>query len=174
APDFALSDVHGENQNLQKQLGKIVVLEWTNPECPFVQKHYNSNNMQDLQQKYTNLGIVWITINSSAQGQSGYMTVEQAHDFAKQYNASPSTLLLDPQGVVGKLYGAKATPHMFIIDKKGVLVYQGAIDSIRSTHADDVKKATNYVDQALTELLNNKPIRIPETKPYGCSVKYKA
>lgn len=172
APDFTLPDSTGGQTKLAEYVGKTVVLEWTNHECPFVVKHYESKNMQSLQKKYTQSDIVWLTIISSAQDKQGYVTPEQANQLTSQRQASPTKVLFDKDGTVGKKYGAQTTPHMYIINPEGNLVYQGAIDSIRSTKIEDIAKATNYVEQALTELKNNQPVSVPVTTAYGCSIKY--
>ncbi|MFQ6037522.1 MAG: thioredoxin family protein [Candidatus Aminicenantales bacterium] len=173
APDFALPDSHGKTHRLSDCAGKIVVLEWLNHGCPFVGKHYRSGNMQELQKTYTGKGIIWFSVISSAPGKQGYCTPEQANTITEEKHAAPTAVLLDPEGTVGKLYGAKTTPHMFIIDKQGILVYNGAIDDIRSTNVEDIPKAKNYVRMALDELLAGKDVTVTTTQPYGCSVKYK-
>lgn len=173
APDFTLPDSHGKSHSLSDYKGKIVVLEWLNHGCPFVQKHYNSGNMQKLQKTYTGQGIIWFSVISSAPGKQGYMTPEEATEAVKQKKAAPTGVLLDPEGTVGKLYGAKTTPHMFIIDSDGVLVYNGGIDDIRSANPTDIDKAKNYVQMALDELLAGKQVTEKTSQPYGCSVKYK-
>lgn len=173
AKDFTLPDSTGKIHSLSDYKGKIVVLEWLNHGCPFVKKHYNSGNMQKLQKMYAEKGIVWFSIVSSAPGKQGYMTPEEAVESVKHHIASPKAVLLDPEGTVGKLYGAKTTPHMFIIDSAGNLVYNGGIDDIRSTNPDDIAKAKNYVRMALDELLAGKEVSVQTSQPYGCSVKYK-
>ena len=173
APNFALPDTNGKNHSFSDYKGKIVVLEWINHDCPFVEKLYNSGHMQKLQKSYTGKGIIWLSINSSAPGKGGYCTPEKANELIKQKKAAPTALLLDPDGKVGKLYGAKTTPHMFIINSDGVLVYNGAIDDIRSTKIEDIPKAKNYVQIALDEVLEGKKVSIQTSVPYGCSVKYK-
>lgn len=172
APDFTLVDTYGASHSLKEFAGKTVVLEWTNDGCPFVQKHYNSDNMQNLQKKYTADGVVWLSIISSAEGKQGNVTPAEANALTTERNASPSYVLLDESGDIGKLYAARTTPHMYIIDKSGTLQYNGAIDSIRSADKGDIAKATNYVDVALTELANGSTLSTPLTKPYGCSIKY--
>lgn len=173
APDFTLPDSNGKNHTLSDYSGKIVVLEWLNHGCPFVQKHYNSGNMQELQRMAGEKGIVWFSVISSAPGKQGYCTPDEANETVREKNASPAAVLLDPEGTVGKMYGAKTTPHMYIIDKEGVLVYNGAIDDIRSTNVEDIAKAKNYVRMALDELLAGKEVSVKTSEPYGCSVKYK-
>ncbi len=172
APDFSLTDAAGKKHALSEYKGKYVVLEWTNPECPFVRKHYGSGNMPKLQKAARDKGVVWLAIDSSAAGKEGYLSPDAAKAAAKKEYANCSDLLLDPDGATGKLYGAKATPHMFVIDPKGTLVYAGAIDSIPSADAGDIAKATNYVQTALDEALANQPVKTAATKAYGCSVKY--
>ncbi len=173
APDFTLPDSDGKNHTLSDYAGKVVVLEWLNHGCPFVQKHYNSDNMQKLQRMANEKGIIWFSVISSAPGKQGYCTAEQANEITREKNAAPAAVLLDPEGTVGKMYGAKTTPHMFIIDREGRLVYNGAIDDNRSTSLDDVAKAKNYVRMALDELLAGKDVSVNTSQPYGCSVKYK-
>ena len=173
AKDLTLPDSTGKIHSLSDYIGKIVVLEWLNHGCPFVKKHYNSGNMQKIQKMYAEKGIVWFSIVSSAPGKQGYMTPEEAVESGKHHIASPKAVLLDPEGTVGKLYGAKTTPHMFIIDSAGNLVYNGGIDDIRSTNPDDIAKAKNYVRMALDQLLAGKEVSVQTSQPYGCSVKYK-
>lgn len=172
APGFTLTDSRGGTVSLSNYKGKLVVLEWTNHECPFVRKHYDSGNMQKLQRDYTGKEVVWLSIISSAPGKQGHVTGEQAEELTKSRNASPSAVLLDPTGKVGQEYGAKTTPHMYIIDREGVLRYAGGIDSIKSTDQADIKTAKNYVARSLDELLAGKPVSEPATAPYGCGVKY--
>lgn len=172
APDFTLTDTYGVSHSLSKFKGKTVILEWTNHQCPFVEKHYDSQNMQTLQKTYTNEGVIWLSINSSAKGKQGHVDSQEANALTKNRGASPSFVLNDANGKVGRLYDAKTTPHMYIIDKSGTLVYNGAIDSIRSADKADIKTATNYISQAMSELNAGKPISTPLTRPYGCSVKY--
>ncbi len=172
APDFKLPDTDGKTRSLADYKGKYVVLEWTNPECPFVKKHYGSSNIQKLQAEYTQKGAVWLSIDSSAPGKEGYVTADQGKTWLKEVNAKPSALLLDPDGKVGRLYGAKATPHMYIINPEGKLLYAGAIDSIPSADKTDIAKATNYVQTGLDEAMSGKPLTTSSTKAYGCSVKY--
>lgn len=172
APDFTLKDSKGNSKKLSSYSGKFVVLEWMNPECPFVKKHYSIGNMQSLQKEYTTKGVVWLSIISSAPGKQGYCTGPQAEANIKDQKASPTAVLLDPSGEVGQLYGAKTTPHMFVINPEGKLIYMGAIDSIRSANSSDCAKAENYIRQTLDAALAGKPVPTPETKSYGCSVKY--
>jgi peroxiredoxin len=173
APNFTLPDSNGISHSLSDYEGKIVVLEWLNHGCPFVGKHYNSGNMQKLQKAYTDKGVIWFSIISSAPGKQGYCTPEEANEITAEKHAVPTAVLLDPEGTVGKLYGAKTTPHMFIIGKDGKLVYNGGIDDIRSTNVEDIAKAKNYVQMALDELLAGKEVTVKTSQPYGCSVKYK-
>jgi peroxiredoxin len=172
APDFQATDSHGQVHKLSQYRGKFVVLEWHNNGCPYTRKHYESGNMQRLQREWTGKGVAWFTIISSAPGQQGYVTAEQENDYLKQMKASPSAALLDPQGDVGRLYSAKTTPHMFIINPEGMLVYDGAIDNKATTDQADISTAKNYVSQALEEAMAKKPVSIPTSRPYGCSVKY--
>lgn len=172
APNFTLKDSNGNDVALSRYQGKYVVLEWLNYDCPFVKKHYNSGNMQSLQKIYTGKGVTWLSIISSAPEQQGYYEAADVNRLNGEKKASPTAILLDPDGAIGKLYGAQTTPHMFVIDPKGILVYQGAIDDIRSTNPDDVAKARNYVSAALDEAMAGRPVSMPSTKSYGCSVKY--
>ena len=172
APAFKLVDSTGKTHSLADYAGKTVVLEWTNHECPFVKKHYGSGNMQKQQRDATAKGIVWLSINSSAPGKQGNVDGAAAESVRGKANAAQTAYLLDPNGSVGRAYGAKTTPHMYIIDGKGVLRYAGGIDSIQSPDTDDIAKATQYVPQALAELAAGKPVSVSVTRPYGCSVKY--
>lgn len=172
APAFSLKDMNGKEIKLSDYAGKTVVLEWLNHGCPFIRKHYDSNNMQTLQSLYTKRDVVWLSIISSAPGKQGHSTPAKAKADVAQNKAKPTTVLLDEDGTVGQAYSAKTTPHMYIIDKDGKLAYQGAIDSIPSADPSDVEKADNYVKLALNSYLDGKEIKIKQTKPYGCSVKY--
>lgn len=172
APDFSLPGADGKTHTLAEHKGKYVVLEWTNPQCPFVKKHYGSGNMQKLQAEYTKKGVVWLSIDSSAKGHEGYLTPEQAKEWQASAKTAETALLLDPSGKVGRQYGAKTTPDMYIISPEGKLLYSGAIDSIPSADPDDIAKANNYVKAGLEAALNGKPVETPVTKSYGCSVKY--
>jgi len=172
APDFTLVDSNEQQRSLSEFAGKYIVLEWFNPECPFVRKHYDSGNMQGLQEKYTAEDIVWLSIDSSADGKQGYLTPEEAKLFIREKHVSSTAILLDPQGKVGKIYGAKTTPHMFIIDMEGILIYQGAIDDVASANADDIPDAKNYVGETLDLVLAGGTVKGFATKSYGCSVKY--
>lgn len=172
APDFSLPDTQGKSHSLSDYKGKFVVLEWANHDCPFVRKQYDSGNMQSLQKEYTEKGVVWLTIGSSAPGKQGNFPPETWNELTRKKGASPSAVLLDPKGDVGRLYEAQTTPHMFIINPEGSLIYQGAIDSISSADPDDIPKANNYVRSALDAAMNGKPVTASNTKSYGCSVKY--
>lgn len=172
APDFKLQDSYGKEHALSDFKDKIVVLEWINFDCPFVRKHYKSNNMQSLQEKYTKKDIVWLAICSSAKSKQGNFTREEINERTKKNNAKYTAYLVDENGKVGKMYGAKTTPHMYIIDRTGKLVYAGAIDDKPTTDIDDVESAKNYVSAALDELLEGKEVSIKSSTPYGCSVKY--
>jgi len=172
APDFTLSDTNGKKQTLSAYKGKLVVLEWLNHGCPFVKKHYQSGNMQALQKDYTAKGVIWLSIVSSAPGKQGFATDAEHNATMKAQGAAPSAILIDSDGKVGHLYGAKTTPHMFVINKKGELAYAGAIDDKASTEQADVKPAKNYVRAALDSLLKDKLPAVASSKAYGCSVKY--
>lgn len=172
APAFTLKDTHGTAHNLSDFKGKTVVLEWINHECPFVLKHYSGGAMQALQKEYSGKGVVWLSICSSAPGKQGHMSPEQWNKTTAEKGAAPTAVLLDEDGAIGKLYQAKTTPHMYVINPEGVLVYAGAIDSIKSTNAADIPKATNYVKAALDEVLAGKPVTTASTEAYGCSIKY--
>lgn len=168
APDFNL-----EGTSLSSHKGKVVVLEWLNHGCPFVKKHYGSGNMQALQKKYTGQGVVWLSIISSAEGKQGYVTKEEAAKEKTEHGSGATAVLRDVDGTVGKLYGAKTTPHMFVVDKAGNLVYQGAMDDRPDTDPESVKSAKNFVAKALDEVMAGKKVTQATTKAYGCSVKYK-
>jgi hypothetical protein len=174
APDFAAVDSNGKAVRLSDYRGKIVVLEWTNDGCPYVQKHYGSGNMQTLQKDETAKGIVWLTIISSAPGEQGFAGGEEANALTKSRGAAPTAVLLDPEGQVGHLYDARTTPHMFIVNGDGSLVYMGGIDNKPTTNAADIASAKNYVRAALDEVLAGKPVGDAVTRPYGCSVKYRS
>ncbi len=172
APDFTLVDSKGQSHSLSDFKGKFVVLEWLNHGCPFVKKHYESNNMQSLQKEFTAADAVWLSICSSAEGKQGHMTPEEANTITAQVGAAPSAVLLDTDGAVGRLYDAKVTPQMFLIDPEGILLYNGAIDDKKSTDAGDVEGAKNFLKVAFEEAKAGKPVSEPVTTPYGCSVKY--
>jgi peroxiredoxin len=174
APDFSAPDANGKTQSLSKYKGKYVVLEWFNPECPFVKKHYGSDNMQKLQAEYTSKGVVWLTIDSNAPGTEGNLTAEQAKKIMDSWKTKQTALLLDPESKIAKLYGAKNTPNMVVISPDGKIVYEGAIDSKATPNPADIPASTNYVKAALDESLGGKPVSNAQTKPYGCSVKYKS
>jgi len=174
APDFALKDTNGHTVKLSDFRGKYVVLEWTNPGCPYVRKHYNSGNLPDTQRDATSKGAVWLSINSTARDSSEYVDPTQLVAWMSERKARPTALLLDEDGTTGRAYGARTTPHMYIVDPQGKLVYAGGIDSIPSSDPDDIKKAVNYVKQGLGEAMSGRPISQATTRPYGCSVKYKS
>lgn len=174
APNFKAYDMHGNVVELAQYRGKTVVLEWNNPGCPFVQKHYDSGNMQKTQAAAKNQSVVWLTVNSGAPGKQGHMTGPEARKFVAGQKASPATYVLDPKGAIGKVYGAKTTPHMYIIDGSGRLVYKGGIDDRATADPADISKARNHVLAALGEMKAGRPVSVPETRPYGCSVKYAA
>lgn len=172
APAFTATDTRGKTRTLAEFAGRPVVLEWHNQGCPFVKKHYEGGNMQRLQRKLTAEGAVWLTVISSAPGKQGFVTPSEADAYVKEKGAVPTAVLLDPEGALGRLYGAKTTPHMFLIDEKGVLVYAGAIDDRPTADAADVDGAKSYVMAAFEELRAGKPVSVATTAPYGCSVKY--
>jgi len=172
APDFTATDSNGKPVKLSSLRGKTVVLEWNNPGCPFVKKHYDSGNMQKTQAAAAKSGVVWLTVNSGAPGKQGHMDPAAANAFVKASAAMPASYVLDGQGIVGKAYGARTTPEMALIDPKGTLVYQGAIDDKPTADPADIKGARNHVLAALGELKAGKPISVAQSKPYGCSVKY--
>ncbi len=174
APDFSLSDAKGTTHSLSQYKGKYVVLEWFNPECPFVKKQYGGGNMQKLQDEYTGKGVVWLTINSNAPGTEGNITPEQAQKITASWRTHQTALLLDSDGKAGLAYGAKNTPNMVIVSPDGKIAYEGAIDSKATPNPADIPSSTNYVKAALDESLAGKPVTTPQTKPYGCSVKYKS
>ena len=171
APDFKLIDTMGTEHSLSDFKDKTVILEWTNHECPFVVKHYESGNMQELQKTYTDKDVVWLSVISSAPGKQGYVSPEEGQQISKNVGSEATAKLLDPSGDVGRAYGARTTPHMYIIEK-GELVYMGAIDDKPSTRVSDIEGATNYVTAAMTDLLAGNPVQKSSTRPYGCSVKY--
>lgn len=172
APDFTLPDLAGKPVKLSDQKGKFVVLEWVNPECPYVRKHYNSANMPNLQKEFGAKNVAWLAINSTRKGHSEFKTPQEMAAWMKQTGGAPTATLLDADSKVGRLYGAVTTPHMYVIDPKGTLVYVGAIDDKRSTREEDVKTAKNYVRVALGEAMAGKPVSTASTTPYGCTVKY--
>ena len=173
APDFTLTDLSGQSHRLSDYHGKTVVLEWNNPDCPIVHKHYESDNLPRLQRTETANGVVWLLINSGAPGKQGAdYTAAQLTAWLQKYHAAPTAYLRDPDGKVGRLYAAKTTPHMFVITADGTLVYDGAIDNIRTANVEDVPKATNYVAATLAAVKAGRPVEKSVTQPYGCSVKY--
>jgi peroxiredoxin len=172
APAFTATDSNGQTHNLSDFKGRFVVLEWTNSGCPFTRKHYGSGNMQKLQKEWTAKGVVWLSVLSSAPGKEGYKSASEENAYVKQVNASPTAVLMDPKGDLGHLYGATATPHMFVIDPSGKVVYAGAIDDKPTPDEDDIAGAKNYVRAALTEATSGKPVTTASTQAYGCSVKY--
>lgn len=172
APTFSGTTADGSTINLADLKGKTVVLEWTNHECPYVAKHYNSKNIPGLQKDATSKDIVWLQIISSAPGKQGNVDGATAVSLNEQRGAAPSHIILDQDGSIGKLYGAQTTPHMFVINAEGTLVYKGGIDSINTTNPADIPKATPYVKESLEALAEGKEIPNPSTAPYGCSIKY--
>ena len=172
APDFTGTDSNGQTHKLSDYRGKFVVLEWTNNGCPYTQKHYNSGNMQSLQKAWTGKGVVWFTVISSAPGEQGYMTAADENAYIGKVHADPTAAILDPTGTIGREYSARTTPHMFVIDPSGKLIYAGAIDDHPTPDPEDIKASKNYVSEALTEAMAGKPVATSSTRPYGCSVKY--
>jgi len=167
APAFTGTDSNGKKWSLADLKGKVVVIEVTNHDCPYVRKHYNSNNMQTQQRQAAANGVVWLSLVASGPGQEGYVEAAQANELTSRRNAQPAAVLLDPQGTIARAYGATVTPHMFVIDATGTLVYKGGIDSIRSSNPDDVPNARQYVRLALDEVLAGKPVTEASTRPYG-------
>jgi peroxiredoxin len=174
SPEFTLTDTSGKTVRLSDFKGKHVVLEWNNPGCPFVRKHYNTANMQTLQKEAAGKGVVWLAVNSTEKTHTDYMTPQALAKWMAEQKATPTATLMDESGDVGKAYGARTTPHMYVVNPQGVLVYAGGIDSVPSANVDDIKTATNYVRQTMNEVLAGKPVSSPTTRPYGCSVKYKS
>ena len=172
APDFAVADTNGKPVKLSDYRGKFVVLEWTNPECPFVRKHYDSRNMQRLQKEWGAKDVVWLTINSTNMSHSEYKTPAEMASWMRAEGAAPKATLIDGTSATARAYAAKNTPHMFVVDPMGKIIYDGAIDDKRSTNPADVKIANNYVRAALTEATAGKPVSIASTTPYGCTMKY--
>ncbi len=172
APDFTARTADGKSVDLKSLRGKIVVLEWTNHDCPYVRMHYGANNMQTLQKEAADKGIVWLQVISSPPGKQGYVDGPAAIKLNADRKASPANVLLDPQGKVGMLYGAQTTPHMYVIDAKGTLVYKGGIDSIPSARPDSLPKAVNYVRETLQAVVANQPVPNPSTRAYGCTIHY--
>jgi peroxiredoxin len=172
APEFTLTDITGRSHSLADFKGRYVVLEWTNYDCPFVRKHYDSGNMQGLQKAYTQKGVAWLTINSSAPGKQGHYEPAEWMRLMQEKKSASTTVLLDSEGTVGRAYGAKTTPHMFVVSPEGTLLYRGAIDDKPSTDPADVKTARNYVQAALDDAMSGQAVSTPQTESYGCSVKY--
>ena len=172
APGFSLGATAGKPVSLADQRGKIVVLEWTNHECPYVRKHYESGNMQSIQKDAVGQGVVWLTVISSAPGTQGHVSAKEADELTATRKAGPTAVLFDPAGTVGKAYGATNTPHMYVIDKAGTLVYAGAIDDRPTSRKSDVPGAHNYVRAALQSVAAGQPVKTPVTRAYGCTVKY--
>lgn len=172
APEFTLTDADGKSHSLSDFRGRTVVLEWTNHDCPFVKKHYDGENMQAQQREATGSDVVWLVLNSSAPGLQGNVSAEEAKAIAARWNKAHTAYLFDTDGTVGRAYDAKVTPHMYVIDAEGVLVYNGAIDSIRSADPADIPEALQYVRTGLGELASGQAISNPLTQPYGCSIKY--
>jgi peroxiredoxin len=172
APAFTVSDSRGQSHSLEQYRGKYVVLEWHNQGCPYTQKHYVSGNMQELQQEWTAKGVVWFTVISSARGEQGYVTDSQENAYLAKMHADPTAVLMDSDGKLGRAYGAKTTPEMYVIDPSGKLVYEGAIDDRPTPDVSDIKGADNYLTDALTQSMAGKPVMKSYTRPYGCSVKY--
>ena len=173
APAFTLKDANGTTHSLEEYKGKYVVLEWVNFDCPFVRKHYGSGAMQELQRAMTAKGIIWLSVCSSAPGRQGYFDGDELRQRLSAEHASPTAYLIDQEGTVGRLYSAKTTPHMFVIDPKGILMYAGGIDDMATTDKADIGRATNYVKAALDAAAEGKPVAVKNTRSYGCSVKYK-
>lgn len=174
APELTATDTKGVSHSLSDFRGKTVVLEWTNHDCPYVKKHYDTGNMQALQREATAEGVVWLTIISSAPGKQGYVTPEEADALTAGRDAAPTAVLFDPEGTAGKAYGARTTPHMFVIDPEGTLVYMGGIDDRPTASKEDVEGARNYVREALTALRSGQDVPQSTSRPYGCSIKYKS
>jgi peroxiredoxin len=172
APEFTGTDSHGKTHKLSDYKGKVVVLEWTNHECPFVKKFYSVGKMQELQKAYTDKGVVWLSIVSSAEGKQGNLKPEQANAIMLEKKFASTAMILDPTGEIGKLYNAKTTPHMFVVSKDGTLAYMGAIDDKKSTDSEDIAGARNYVASAVDQVLAGQQVAIASTTSYGCSVKY--
>jgi len=172
APAFTLTDSNGRTLSLADFKGKTVVLEWTSHECPYVGKHYRGNNMQALQKKWTGQGVVWLSVISSAPGQPGYVSPQQANKLTADRGAAPTAVLFEPTGKVGHAYGARTTPHMYVINGEGALVYKGGIDDQPTARLQDLKGARNFVDQALSEISQGKPVSVTASRAYGCSIKY--
>lgn len=173
APDFSLPDTGGKAVRLADFRGRFVVLEWTNPGCPFVRKHYESGNMGATQKLARDQGVAWLAINSTETASGDYLEPPRLADWLKQHQGVPTAVLMDPEGTSGRAYDAKTTPHLYIVDPQGMLVYAGGIDSIASARVSDIEKATNHVKAALADIAAKRPIAQAVTKPYGCTIKYK-
>ncbi len=172
APEFTGTDTNGKEHKLSDFKGKTVVLEWTNPDCPYVHKHYDSGNMQALQKEAIADGVIWLSVASSAETKEGFYSAAESNKIMAEKNSAPTARILDPSGKIGHLYGAKTTPHMFVVDPKGTLVYSGAIDDNDSFKPETISGATNYVREALKSVKAGNPVKVATSKPYGCSVKY--
>ena len=172
APDFKGTDSNGVQHSLSEYRGKYVVLEWANKGCPYDQKHYLSGSMENLQKEWTAKGVIWLSVISSSPGEQGYVTPSEENAYIKSMHVASTAVLLDPTGTIGRLYSAKTTPHMFVIDPTGKLIYEGAIDNKPTTYQADLKGAQNYLNDALNASMAGKPVAVESTRPYGCSVKY--
>jgi AhpC/TSA family protein len=172
APDFKGTDSNGTQHSLSEYRGKFVVLEWANQGCPYDRKHYLSGSIESQQRDWTAKGVVWLSVISSAPGEQGYVTPSEENTYLKTMHAAPTAALLDPTGAIGRLYEAKTTPHIFVIDPTGKLIYQGALDDKPTPDQEDLKGARNYLNEALTAAMAGKPVPVASTRPYGCSVKY--
>jgi peroxiredoxin len=172
APDFEAVDTNNQKIKLSDYRGKIVILEWHNHLCPFVKKHYGTNNMQSLQEKYTSQGVIWLTIVSSAPGKEGHVNKEEANKLRQTSNMKSTATILDESGTIGHMFDARTTPHLFVINKDGNFAYMGAIDDKPSTNPEDIKIAKNHLSAAVDALINGQKVELTQTVPYGCSVKY--
>jgi hypothetical protein len=172
APNFKGTDSNGVEHSLSQYRGKYVVLEWANKGCPYDQKHYLSGSIESQQKEWTGKGVIWLSVISSAPGEQGYVTPSEENTYLKKMNAAPTAALLDPTGTIGRLYEAKTTPHIFVIDPTGKLIYQGALDDKPTPDQEDLKGARNYLSETLTAAMAGKPVQVASTRPYGCSVKY--
>ena len=172
APGFSVADTNGKTHSLDQYRGKWVVLEWLNHDCPYVRKHYGGGAMQALQKKVADQGVVWLSVASSAPGKQGHFSNERANELTKEKNAAPHAVLVDSAGTIGRAYHARTTPHMFVINPEGNVVYMGGIDDKPTARAADLQAARPHVDIALQEAMAGKPVTVPTSKPYGCNVKY--
>lgn len=172
APDFSVVDAHGNVHNLSDYEGQYVILEWLNHGCPFVKKHYDGNNMQEMQRRYTEEGVIWLSVVSSAPGTQGYMEPDETIETMEAKNAAPTAILLDVDGTMGRAYDARVTPHMYIINPEGILEFNGAIDDKPTARLRDLEDAHNYVDAAMASLRNGEEVEVRTNTPYGCTVKY--